>query len=134
MQKNLDFEDALKMRDRIKTIKKSEIKSGMDLATRENIDLFAIKAGPKKAVVVRLFIREGKLTSSSYDFIKLNFLEDNSSLDLNEAYSRAIVNYYDNEIPILPKEILVAIDLDEKEYLEEFLYAKFNKKNTYYFS
>ncbi|PHR72038.1 MAG: excinuclease ABC subunit C [Arcobacter sp.] len=122
------FEDALKMRDRIKTIKKSEIKSGMDLATRENIDLFAIKAGPKKAVVVRLFIREGKLTSSSYDFIKLNFLEDNSSLDLNEAYSRAIVNYYDNEIPILPKEILVAIDLEEKEYLEEFLYAKFNKK------
>ena len=115
------FEEAMKIRDRIKTIEKSEIKTSMDLATTENLDLFAIKAGIKRAVIVRLFIRDGKLASSSYDFIKLNFLEDNSALDLSEAYSRAIINYYDNEIPILPKEILLAQEIEDKDYIEEFL-------------
>ena len=124
------FEEAMKLRDRIKTIEKSQIKSGMDLATNENIDLFAIKAGKKKAVIVRMFIRDGKLTSSSYDFIKIDYVEDEdeSTFDLNEAYKRAIINYYDNEIPVLPKEILTAIEVDEKEDIENFLYETFSKK------
>ena len=122
------FEEAMKLRDRIKTIEKSQIKSGMDLATNENIDLFAIKASNKKAVVVRMFIRDGKLTSSSYDFIKVNFLDEELNIDLDEAYKRAIINYYDNEIPVLPKEVLTGIEIEEKEDIEEFLYNKFSKK------
>ena len=122
------FEEAMKLRDRIKTIEKSQIKSGMDLATNENLDVFAIKASNKKAVVVRMFIRDGKLTSSSYDFIKINFLDEELNIDLNEAYKRALVNYYDNEIPVFPREILTAIEIDEKEDIEEFLYSKFSKK------
>jgi excinuclease ABC subunit C len=122
------FEEAMKLRDRIKSIEKSQIKSGMDLATNENLDIFAIKAGTKKAVIVRMFVRDGKLTSSSHDFLKLDFIEDNSQIDLAEAYVRAIVNYYDNDIPVLPKEILIAEELDEKEDLENFLYGKFDKK------
>ena len=122
------FEEAMKLRDRIKTIEKSQIKSGMDLATNENLDVFAIKASNKKAVVVRMFIRDGKLTSSSYDFIKINFLDEELNIDLNEAYKRALVNYYDNEIPVFPREILTAIEIEEKEDIEEFLYSKFSKK------
>ncbi|KAB7888801.1 excinuclease ABC subunit UvrC [Poseidonibacter ostreae] len=122
------FEEAMKLRDRIKTIEKSQIKSGVDLATNENIDLFAIKASNKKAVVVRMFIRDGKLTSSSYDFIKINFLDEDLNIDLDEAYKRAIINYYDNEIPVLPKEVLTGIELEDKEDIEEFLYNKFSKK------
>ena len=121
------FEEAMKLRDRIKTIEKSQIKSGIDLASNENLDLFAIKAGTKKGVVVRMFIRDGKLTSSSHDFIKLDFLDDNKDIDLNEAYERAIINYYNNEIPLLPKEIIVALELDEKEEIEKFLKERFNK-------
>ncbi|RXJ78186.1 excinuclease ABC subunit C [Arcobacter sp. F155] len=121
------FEEAMKLRDRIKSIEKSQIKSGIDLASNEDLDLFAIKAGRKKAVVVRMFIRDGKLASSSHDFIKLDFLEDNKDIDLNEAYQRAIINYYNNEIPLLPKEILVAQELEEKEEIEEFLKERFDR-------
>ena len=121
------FEEAMKLRDRIKSIEKSQIKSGIDLASNEDLDLFAIKAGTKKAVVVRMFIRDGKLTSSSHDFIKLDFLDDNKDIDLNEAYQRAIVNYYNNEIPLLTKEILVAQELEEKEEIENFLKQRFNR-------
>ncbi|RXK00169.1 excinuclease ABC subunit C [Arcobacter sp. CECT 8986] len=119
------FEEAMKIRDRIKTIEKSQIHTGMDLATNENIDLFAIKVSKEKAVLVRMFFREGKLASSNHDYLKINQKE--LEVDLNEAYKRAIINYYDNEIPLLPKDIVVAHELDEIEDLEEFLKDRFEK-------
>ena len=126
----LRFEDAMKLRDRIKSIEKSQIKSTVDLASNEELDLFAIKAGKKKAVVVRMFIREGRITSSSHDFIKIDFLEDNKDIDLSEAYKRAIINYYDNEIPLLPKEIIIAKELEDKTDIEEFLKNRFDRNIT----
>lgn len=122
------FEEAMTLRDRIKTIEKSQIKSGIDLATNEDIDIFAITSTNKKAVVVRMFLRDGKLTSSSHDFLKLDNYEEEFEFDYEEAYKRAIINYYDNEIPLLPKEILVGIELNDTSELEEFLQIRFNKK------
>ena len=122
------FEEAMIIRDRIKTIEKSQIKTGMDLASNENLDVFAITQGFKKAVIVRMFIRDGKLASSSHDFVKLDFYEENATVDLEEAYKRAIINYYNHEIPLLPKEVLIAFELEEKEELENFLHDKFHKK------
>ncbi len=122
------FEEAMTLRDRIKTIEKSQIKSGIDLATNEDIDIFAITSTNKKAVVVRMFLRDGKLTSSSHDFLKLDNYEEEFEFDYEEAYKRAIINYYDNEIPLLPKEILVGIELEDTSELEEFLQIRFNKK------
>ncbi|OCL82435.1 excinuclease ABC subunit UvrC [Arcobacter porcinus] len=119
------FEDALNLRDRIKTIEKSQIKTAIDLATNEDLDLFAIKSHLKKAVLVRMFIRDGKLASSNYDFIKMG---SDLEFDLEEAYKRAIVNYYSNELPIVPKEILIADEILELEDIEDFLQEKFNKK------
>lgn len=122
------FEEAMTLRDRIKTIEKSQIKSGIDLATNEDIDIFAITSTNKKAVVVRMFIRDGKIASSSHDFLKIDNFEEEFEFDYEEAYKRAIINYYDNEIPLLPKEILVGIELDDTTELEEFLQIRFNKK------
>lgn len=122
------FEDAMNLRDRIKTIEKSQIKSGIDLASNEDIDIFAITASNKKAVVVRMFIRDGKIASSSHDFLKVDNFDEEFEFDFEEAYKRAIINYYDNEIPLLPKEILVGIELSDTVELEEFLQIRFNKK------
>ncbi|WP_152018702.1 excinuclease ABC subunit UvrC [Aliarcobacter butzleri] len=122
------FEEAMTLRDRIKTIEKSQIKSGIDLATNEDIDIFAINANNKKAVIVRMFLRDGKLTSSSHDFLKIDNFDKEFEFDYQEAYERAIINYYDNEIPLLPKEILIAHELEITNELEEFLHIRFNKK------
>ncbi|WP_323590720.1 excinuclease ABC subunit UvrC [Aliarcobacter butzleri] len=122
------FEEAMTLRDRIKTIEKSQIKSGIDLATNEDIDIFAINANNKKAVIVRMFLRDGKLTSSSHDFLKIDNFDKEFEFDYQEAYERAIINYYDNEIPLLPKEILIAHELQITNELEEFLHTRFNKK------
>ncbi|MCG3665789.1 excinuclease ABC subunit UvrC [Aliarcobacter butzleri] len=122
------FEEAMTLRDRIKTIEKSQIKSGIDLATNEDIDIFAINTNNKKAVIVRMFLRDGKLTSSSHDFLKIDNFDEEFEFDYQEAYERAIINYYDNEIPLLPKEILIAHELEITNELEEFLHTRFNKK------
>lgn len=122
------FEEAMTLRDRIKTIEKSQIKSGIDLATNEDIDIFAINANNKKAVIVRMFLRDGKLTSSSHDFLKIDNFDEEFEFDYQEAYERAIINYYDNEIPLLPKEILIAHELEITNELEEFLHTRFNKR------
>jgi excinuclease ABC subunit C len=122
------FEDAMMIRDRIKTIEKSQIKSGIDLTTNEDIDIFAITASNKKAVIVRMFIRDGKIASSSHDFLKVDAFDESFDFDYEEAYKRAIINYYDNEIPLLPKEILVGIELNDTVELEEFLQIKFGRK------
>ena len=122
------FEDAMNLRDRIKTIEKSQIKSGIDLTSNEDIDIFAVTSSNKKAVVVRMFIRNGKLTSSSHDFLKVDNFEEEFEFDYEEAYKRAIINYYDNEIPLLPKEILTGIELSNTNELEEFLQIRFGKK------
>jgi excinuclease ABC subunit C len=122
------FEEAMTLRDRIKTIEKSQIKSGIDLATNEDIDIFAITANNKKAVIVRMFLRDGKMTSSSHDFLKVENFDEEFDFDFEEAYKRAIINYYDNEIPLLPKEILIGHELEDISEIEEFLYTRFNKK------
>jgi excinuclease ABC subunit C len=122
------FEDAMTLRDRIKTIEKSQIKSGIDLTTNEDIDIFTITSSNKKAVVVRMFIRDGKIASSSHDFLKVDNFDEDFEFDYEEAYKRAIINYYDNEIPLLPKEILVGIELGDTAELEEFLQIRFGKK------
>lgn len=122
------FEDAMMIRDRIKTIEKSQIKSGIDLTSNEDIDIFAITSSNKKAVVVRMFIRDGKIASSSHDFLKVDNFDEEFEFDYEEAYKRAIINYYDNEIPLLPKEILVGIELEDTTELEEFLQIRFGKK------
>lgn len=122
---NFRFEEALVLRDRIKTIEKSEIKTGIDLTSNDDLDIFAIKSSNKKAVIVRMFIRDGKLASSNYDFMKSN---DDVEFDIQEAYKRAIINYYSNDLPIIPKEILVANEIEELDSIEDFLYQKFSKK------
>src|SRR3989339_638138 len=81
---NLRFEEALKMRDRIERISRSEIKSEIDFASNENYDIFVIKDSPSKAVVVRIFMREGKIISSSHDYIQLN--EGFDEKDVIEEY------------------------------------------------
>jgi excinuclease ABC subunit C len=122
------FEEAMILRDRIKTIEKSQVKTGMDFASNENLDIFAIKQGLKRAVVVRMFIRDGKLASSNHDYIKLDFIDEQSVLDLDEMYERAIINYYNHEIPVLPKEVIIASDIENQEELQHFLYERLGKK------
>jgi excinuclease ABC subunit C len=114
------FEEAMDLRDRIKTIKKAQIQSPLDLAKDEDYDLFAVKIDISKAVIIKMFIRGGKLISTTHDYININ---DN----IEEIYKSAIVGYYKLEIPFVPKNILVASSLENILELESFISEKYNK-------
>eukprot|EP00914_Ancora_sagittata_P015905 GHVO01031683.1.p1 GENE.GHVO01031683.1~~GHVO01031683.1.p1 ORF type:complete len:232 (+),score=5.69 GHVO01031683.1:87-698(+) len=91
------FEDAMKMRDRIQTIGKSQIKSNLDFAKDEDLDLFAVELDINKAVIVKMFIRGGKLISSTHNYVNITEITTK-----DEIYKTAIVNYYNEDLPSIP--------------------------------
>lgn len=119
----LRFEEAGELRDSIEKISRSEIKSDIDFASDEKYDIFVLATAAKRAVIVKIFMRHGKIISSSHDYI--NSGED---FDINEAYSRAIIDYYKNEKPPIIAPILVAEEFEDRELIESHLDNVFQKK------
>ena len=120
---SLRFEEATTLRDRIERIQKSELLSHIDLASNENYDIFAIESNEQRAVIVRIFMRSGKIISASHGFINLN-----SGFDLDEAYERAIIEFYGHVKPPIIATILTAHPFKEHQLLQEHLTTLFEKK------
>ncbi|MEA2019354.1 MAG: excinuclease ABC subunit UvrC [Campylobacterota bacterium] len=117
------FEDALKIRDRIQTISRSQIKSTLDFANNEDLDLFAVEIGSCRAVIVKMFIRNGKLISTTHTYV--NTTEITSK---QEIYKTALINYYNENLPSVPSLILVCEELENSDMLELFISEKYSKK------
>jgi len=117
------FEEAAQLRDRIERITKSEIKSEIDFASDANYDIFAIEHSDTRAVVIRIFMRSGKIISSSHDYVNLN-----QGFDEDELYLRTLLDYYKEEKPPIVAPILLAKELDSLELIEQHLSTVFEKK------
>ena len=118
------FEEAMSIRDDIKKIEKANILSHVDLAKLEDFDIFSVAVDGIRAIGVRLFIREGKVISSSF----AHFKSDNG-FDLNELYKVLLLEYYQQELPYIPKNILVLEEFKERELIENILHQKFKKRS-----
>ncbi|SFV74470.1 Excinuclease ABC subunit C [hydrothermal vent metagenome] len=118
----LRFEEAAILRDRCERIGRSEIKSEIDFASDENYDIFAISHSQERAVVVRIFMRHGKIISSSHDFITLNH-----GYNEDEFYQRVLLDFYTTKLPIIAP-ILVAKKFDGLEDIQNHLSTIFEKK------
>ncbi|MCD4758478.1 MAG: excinuclease ABC subunit UvrC [Arcobacteraceae bacterium] len=116
------FEDAMKMRDRIQTISKSQIKSTLDFANNEDLDLFAVELGVNKAVVIKMFIRGGKLISTIHNYVNITEITT-----IDEIYKTAIVNYYNEELPTVPSTVLISDEIEDTKELESFIGERYNK-------
>ncbi len=121
--KELRFEEAGEIRDRCERIERSEIKSEIDFATNENYDIFAVRNSSKKAVIVRIFMRKGKIISSSNDFITLN-----DGYNEDELYQRVLLDFYSNKKPPIIAPILVANKFEELDAIQNHLSLLFEKK------
>lgn len=120
---SLRFEEALVLRDRIERIAKSEIASQIDMASSENYDVFAIAVNESRGCILRLFIREGKVASSTHDFIPLT-----PYFSLDEAYERTLIGFYGSEKPPIIAPILIAHPFESIEWVREHLSSLFGKK------
>ena len=119
------FEEAGKLRDNIKTIEALTIGSNLDLLSKEDMDIFAIVNGETKGVIIKLFMRLGKIISSSFSTFRASNI-----FDSNEAYKQALLEFYKDEVPQIAKTILVAHEFEDKEELSQLLSKRFSKKIT----
>lgn len=122
---NLQFEEAGKIKNRIESIAKSSIISGVDFATSENFDVLVIKSEENRACALRLFIREGKIVSSSNTILNFNY-----GFDIDEAYKRAFLAFYTDGMPITATTIYTDREFKEAEEIELLLSDRFDKKFT----
>lgn len=117
------FEEAAALRDRIERIEKSALHSEIDLASNESYDIFAIAANESRAALVRMFMRQGRIVSSSHALTPLN-----EGIDMDEAYERALLEFYGHEKPPVIAPILIADDFTDRELVQAHLSLLFEKK------
>lgn len=124
LAEEMRFEEAVVLRDAIEKISKSSTISQIDIANNEDLDLFAVDANEKRAIVLRLFMRHGKIISTSHNFIHLNH-----GFDKDELYKRAILEFYQYS-PLTTQQIIVADAFEEMKDLQEYLKQTFSTSAT----
>lgn len=121
----LNFEEAVKLRDIINAIKNSLHVTHVELLKLENYDVFAIDFEGKVATIMRLFIRDGKIVSTSS-----STLHNSYGFEKDELYKRAIFEFYNPMNQSFCSHILVAQNFSEQDEMELFLSEKFGQKMT----
>jgi len=117
------FEEAAKMRDISQTIATLTTTSQLDLANDLNLDIFAILNGDQRGVVVKLFMRAGKIISSSF-----NYFRHTHMFDENEAYKQALLEFYTIDIPQTTQQIITAHSFEDSQQIATTLSKRFGKK------
>ncbi|CAA6823860.1 MAG: Excinuclease ABC subunit C [uncultured Sulfurovum sp.] len=120
---NERYEEAATLRDNIKIIETLTISSNIDLANNENLDIFAIINTQNRGTIVKLFMRNGRIISSSFSTFRASDIYDE-----NEAYKQALLAFYHVDAPQISKTILVAHAFDDQEEVAHLLSKRLKRK------
>ncbi len=139
--RELNFEAAIKLRDKIKAIKAINEKQAVVLKTEKDIDAIGFYSSGGKLDIVVLMIRSGRVTGTKNFFFRNVYLKD------GEAISAFISRYYAKNIEInaaVPDEISVPLKIEDEDkkslsaYIRQFsskkvkiLDAESGKRNKY---
>ncbi|MGX2982138.1 excinuclease ABC subunit UvrC [Helicobacter sp. 23-1045] len=121
--KNLRFEDANLIKIQCEKIRQVAKISSIDLAKLYNCDIFVIESNATKSVLVKIFMRDGRVVFSDNIFINHN----ENELDLDFLYTQSLLNHYKNNAPFALDSILLPYDLSDGAILSEFFRQKFGK-------
>lgn len=125
LSEEMRYEEAMTIRDRIVSIQKSTLSSPIDLASHDNFDLFCAVHDEMRICVVKMFIRHGKVTSSSHHFVRAH-----EGFEVDEVYPQALLDFYHIDTPIGAEKIIVADDFAERGDLEQILTERLGKHIT----
>jgi len=117
------YEEAAAMRDSIDAISTLTITSNIDLANTLDLDIFAIQNGDERGVIVKMFMRGGKIISSTYSYFRHTHI-----FDENEAYKQALLAFYSIDSPHIAKQILTAHPFEDSDQVASTLSSRFDKK------
>ena len=117
------FEEAGVSRDMIKSISSLTISSQLDLANNIDLDIFAILHNSDRGVVVKLFMRDGKIISRA-----VSYFRETHIFDVNEAYKQTLFEFYLKNTPYVPKDILVADNFEDIDDVATTISSKLGKR------
>ncbi len=117
------YEEAGALRDNIQAIRSLSISSNIDLANELDLDIFAVQNGDERGVIVKLFMRNGKIISSSHSYFRHTHI-----FDENEAYTQALLEFYTVDTPNVSKQILTAHHFEDASQISKTLSTRFSKK------
>ena len=117
----LEFEAAAKIRDQIQALEKTLEKQRMVSHWGADQDIFGLYREGGFIEVQVLFVRQGKLTGNqAYSFEDLEFSDE----DMMESL---LTQFYQGE-RFIPDEILLPLELDDKEVREDYLTERKGKQ------
>jgi len=117
------YEEAASMRDSVESIRTLTITSNIDLANELDLDIFAIRNGDERGVIVKMFMRGGKIISSAYSYFRHTHIYDE-----NEAYKQALLEFYTIDSPNIAKQVITAHNFEDSIQVASTLSARFEKK------
>jgi len=114
----LDFENAARVRDRIRALDDVTERQKVVLTDMKHRDVLGLARSGKYAFVALLPVREGKLMGRE------GFVLTGSELDDDGEVLRAFILQYYPNAPFVPKEIVIPSDLPDAEEISGYIGAK----------
>ena len=121
----MNYEEAATIRDMMQSIQNTIQTTHVELLSLGDYDVFGIEIMGSSALIMRIFIREGKIVSTSHSIV-----HHTQGFEKDELYQRALFEFYHPMDAALIHHILVADAFSEQAEMEKFLSEKFNQKIT----
>lgn len=120
----MEFEKAAEYRDLLGSVRQVAQKQKITHTDGEDKDIIALAADDRDAVVQVFFIRDGKLIGRDHFYVKVG------SEDTKEQILTTFIKQFYSGTPFLPREIMLQMDLTEREVLAEWLSQKRGSRVT----
>ncbi len=120
----MEFEKAAEYRDLLGSVRQVAQKQKITHTDGEDKDIIALAADDRDAVVQVFFIRDGKLIGRDHFYVKVG------SEDTKEQILTTFIKQFYSGTPFLPREIMLQMDIAEREVISEWLSQKRGSKVT----
>ncbi len=122
--KNLNFEEAAYIRDRMIAIKTASQKQKVSNISENNIDVIGLAKSELEVCIEIFFVRGSKMIGREH-----YFFDNLGDMENSEIISGFIKQYYMDNMN-LPNKIMIREELEDEEALEEWLSSKTTHKVT----
>ncbi len=112
---NLEFEEAIKYRDLLESVRKVSEKQKITDSDQEDKDIIALAKDERDCVIQVFFVRAGKMIGREHYY--MTHVED---LTRSQIIQEFVKQFYGGT-PFIPREIFLQYDIEERELLEEWL-------------
>lgn len=118
LSENMEYEEAAKVRDLFNSVKAVSEKQKITAYDEDDKDIIALATEKTEAVVQVFFVRGGKLIGREHHYMK-NVDETPTNVILQE-----FVKQFYSGTPFIPRELILAEEIEDVEVLEEWLTMK----------